>query len=57
MLASILAFFKSLADILGITKWLIEQTKDTQTEKEQKVEATIQKEEQQAKEKGRPTWE
>lgn len=56
MVASILAFFKALAEILGLTKYFYNEVKDTPIEKEQKIDEAIAEEKTQAQSQGRPKW-
>lgn len=57
MMASIFAFVKAICEILGIAEYFYKQTKKTEIQKEQDIDASIQAEEDRAKKEGRPTWE
>jgi len=56
MIASILALLKAIAEILGIAKYIYNETKETPVEKEAKIDASVDAEKKQAKETGRPKW-
>ena len=56
LIASIVTILKSIAEILGLGKFIYNEVKDTPIEKEMKVEASIQEEKEKAKKQGRPSW-
>lgn len=56
MITSILAFFKAFAEILGIGKFIYQQTKKTESQKEQEIEVTNSQEQNHSQTDGRPKW-
>lgn len=56
MWASILAFFKALAEFLQFGKWIYTETKKTESQKEGEIEASNGAEREQVKKEGRPRW-
>jgi len=56
MWTSILAFFKALSELLGFGKWIYQETKKTESQKETEIEASNEIEKEQAKKEGRPKW-
>lgn len=56
LIASIVTILKSIAEILGLGKFIYNEVKETPIEKQIKVEAKIQEEEEKAKKTGRPSW-
>lgn len=56
MFASIISFFKALAELFGLVKWTYNESKQTPAQKEQEIEADNAKEKEQVETSGRPKW-
>ncbi len=56
MLASILSFFKALAELLGLAKWFYNESKPTPAQRDQSIEEQNAKEKEQVETSGRPKW-
>ncbi len=56
MWTSILAFFKALSEFFALGKWIYNETKKTESQKETEIEVSNEIEKEQAKKEGRPKW-
>lgn len=56
MIASILALLKAISEILGFSKWIYNENKDTPSQVESKIEVKNNEEKKEVEQTGRPKW-